>query len=1050
LHVKSHYSLGYGTASITQLVERAAQMGLHALALTDLENLYGQVEFHHACRAGGVKPITGVELRPGFRGRARPGQKRGRLVLLARDRAGYASLCRIVTRRRAGLATQDHPSPDPVLSLGGDSQGQFVMTDDPDVLRRLVESESLDPACLRFLVVRPSGPDGPSPDGIRFARAHGIPLVADSDVVMLDASDRPLHELQIAIGRNAQLSAIRRTGLAETPVRRLYARSEIEGFFRDIPEALEESERIAEECALDLTHTHAVVPAIDLAAGETASSRLERLCREHLAIGRREGRWIGEAYERRLEEELGTLERLGFSSLFLVVAEVVDQASLRGIPITGRGSAVGSLTAHVLGVSDVDPVAHDLLFERLVHPLRRDLPDVDLDVCSERRDELIDWVFERFGRDRVAMVSTHGTFRASSAHREALKALGMPLREVEAFCRRLPRDDLVTGEEELMSSPGGGRLSLPALPERYRHAGPLVAGLIGLPQYLSVHPGGLVIADRSIDSYVPLERAAKGVIVTQYDARSLQQMGLAKIDLLGNRCLTEIRETLAMVGAREDDRARVLARDGLRAIPEEDPDTLATLNRADTIGCFQFETPAVRAVLAQVPIRNLDDAIAALALVRPGAASGQAKRAFVRRARGEEPPDILHPSLEGRLARTHGILLYEEDLIVVLSMLGGISLAEADELRAAIQNAQDDPATLEALRERFLALTELSGTDSLTAHAAWERVRNFVAYSFSRAHAASYALLGYRAAYLRTHFPAEFGCAVLNSHGGLYPPRTLAAAIARWGVRLRPPSVNRSQLRCTVEDPDATGRPLAIRVGLEKVKRVSRRTRARLLAGRPFRDLLELLERVPTPLRELEALVLAGACDDLPPLSAEAYPFAHEAVLEALRRGVSPGALPAHAPELHEKPSSHPAHVETYRALVRIQNELRFLEMHVSAHPMRVLRPEAARQGCLTTVEAVKRIGSFVRIAGILAAARRLWTRDRVMQFVTLEDEHGTLEAVLFPTAYRSSGEGLDNPGPFLLTGVVENDHGDVHLRVSRILPFHQREQPYSVSPAVI
>jgi DNA polymerase III alpha subunit len=504
-----------------------------------------------------------------------------------------------------------------------------------------------------------------------------------------------------------------------------------------------------------------------------------------------------------------------------------------------------------------------------------------------------------------------------------------------------------------------------------------------------------------------------------------------------------------------DARAEALRREGFAAVPEADPGTLSTLDRADTIGCFQLESPATRSLLAQIPIRGVSDCVAALALVRPGAASGDAKQAFVRRAHGEEPPDYPHAALEGWLRETHGILLYEEDILRVLSVLGGISLEEADELRSAIQEDQDRPDELERLERRFLSLAQRQGIESGVARSAWEIVLKFAAYSFSKAHAWSYGLLGYRAAYMKTHFPVEFGCAVLNHHGGMYPPRTLAAAIGRWGVDLLPPSVNRSEPACTVEDPPgggpgrrASGSPVAgraVRIGLGKVKRLSGRSLSRILRSRrqngAFRDLADVLGRIPLSIGEVEALVLSGACDELPPLSPAAYPFAHEAAMASLRRGLPAGAVDVLAQRLAgPRRKADPRTLETYRSLVRIQNELRFLEMHVSDHPMRVLRREAERHGCLTTREAARCTGEFVRLAAIVAATRRVATKDgSVMRFVTLEDEEGTLEAVIFPGGYRTLGDAITTPGPFLLAGTVEDDHGDVHVVVSEFRPFHQR-----------
>jgi DNA-directed DNA polymerase III PolC len=873
-----------------------------------------------------------------------------------------------------------------------------------------------------------------------------VRLVADPDAVVLDEGDRELHLLLAAIRRRETVDRVRRARGADA-ARTLPDRAELARLYADVPQALAETRRIAEACELDLRDADPVFPTPDLPAGGTADDALRAVAARGLEEARARGRCGGAAYDDRLEHELGVIARTGFAAYFLLVGEVLGLARERGIRVAGRGSAAGSLVAHLLGLGDVDPVAHGLLFERLLHERRRDLPDVDLDVDSRRRDELIAAVSRRFGAERTAMVSAHGTFGRRSAWREGLKALGMAPRDVDRLARRIPPDD----------EPG---FANPELPARWRHAGALLGRLVGKPHYFSVHPGGVVIGEGPLADHVPLERAAKGVVATQYDLRSLAHAGLVKIDLLGNHFLAELDETLARSRAS---RARVpppAHGDGGRTldrceppggrltpslpdpIPSNDPAALAAIDRADTVGCFQLESPAVRSLLARLPIRDPDDVTAALALVRPGAAAGEAKESFVRRAHGEEDErGAQHPVVAALLSGTHGLLLYEEDLIRILRATGGLSLAEADELRSAVVEERDDPPRLAALEARFLGAARAHGLDLEAARSAWAAAVRFASYSFSKAHAASYAVLGCQAAWLRTHAPVEFGCAVLNHHGGLYPLRTIAAAVSRWGVTILPPAVNASAAACVVAELD---RRRAVRVGLAKVKRVSAPTLRRLLASRgadgAFRDVADLLARVRPSAAEAEALILCGACDELPPLSPGVYPFAHEALVAAIRTGAPAGTSSATPPALQPpREDADPARLALYRALVRIRNELRFLEMHVSHHPMAVLRRDAARHGCLPLADAAARPGASVRVAGLLAAARRVASRSGPMQFLTLEDETGTLEAVLFPPAWTRDGAAITTPGPFLVEGRVEDDHGAVQLVATALRPFHER-----------
>jgi DNA polymerase III alpha subunit len=569
---------------------------------------------------------------------------------------------------------------------------------------------------------------------------------------------------------------------------------------------------------------------------------------------------------------------------------------------------------------------------------------------------------------------------------------------------------------------------------------PMIRRLVGRPRHIAVHPGGIVIDWRPLDQLLPLELAPKGVVITQYDLVAVAKLGLVKIDLLGNRCLSEIEETLALAGSKTPLR--------LESIPPEDPATLELIDRADTIGCFQLESPAMRSLLARLPIRRQSDLIAALALIRPGAAAGEVKNTFIRLARREEQGAIPFPLLADRLRETHGLLIYEEDIMVLLARSGGISLAESDEYRRGIVKSGGDPATLVALQARFLTNAESTFPNDRGALArarrAWSVAARFAAYSFNKAHAASYALLAYCSAYLKVHHAVELGCALLNHHQGLYPLRTEAAELLRMGVKLLSPHVNESEYRSRVV-VGAAGEK-GVRAGLDKIRHLSRRAALGIIEERerngPFPSLALLLQRVKLAIHEVDALVLSGACDGLLPLDGAAYPFVHEAAVERLRQKCDPAALdgmrlvsPQSATVEDEK------RMRLYQALVRVRNELTYLEMHIFAHPMALLREEALLHGCLPIEEAIRSpADSTVSIAAIIAAMRRVVTRQGPMQFITFEDETGVLEAVVFPVVYRRLGERVTTPGPFLVVGKMKEQQGAVHLEVGRLEPFHERK----------
>lgn len=1031
LHAKSHYSFGYGVASPEALVARAAALGYAALALTDIESLAGQPRFHDLCRGQGIRPISSVELRPGFC-RRQVGARDGRLVLLARNRAGYRSLCRIVSRRRGGAGTgaEQRAGADPVHALAGLAEGVVALTDDPSALERLVAVEGLPRQHIGLLLVRPGVAPRQEAAALRAARRCGVVVVADPEVVLLDPADHPLHVLQLAVRQRRRVAEVQGSPDIESAERWLRPAEEAARLYADMPEALEGAEAMAGQCRLRLAAGPVVLPGADAFAGAEPTARLASLCRAALERARSQGRCRDADYERRLGDELAVIDGLGYAAYFLVAAEIAAAARARGIPVAPRGSAVGSLVVHLTGIPNIDPVTRGLCFERFLHARRSDPPDIDLDVCSQRRDELMAWVRRRFGPDRVAAVGAHHGFQLRGALREGLTALGMSRGRIDRIGARLPSGD--NAETAAVEELGAG------LTAADRRSLRLALRLIGKPRQLALHPAGLVVGDAPIADHAPVERAPRGLIVMQYELRSVAHSGLVKLDLLGSRLLSQLSEAARLAGGRGD-------ADPLD-LPLNDAATLARLDRADTIGCFQVETPAVRALLSRLEIRGIEDCVAALALVRPGAAGGAAKQEYVRRVQGEARAQPVHPVLAARLRETLGLLLYDEDLMHVLADVGGFSLAAADELRAAIIAAGDDPAALQRLQRHFLAVAREAGAEPALARAVWHTARRFAAYSFAKAHAWSYAVMAYAAVYMKRHHPAAWGCALLNGYGGAYPLRTIAADLQRQGVRLLPPAVNEPAL-ATVPIGGRGGGASTIRIGLGQIKGLTRKSAQAIMASRRqrgrFRSMDDLLARVRLAERESRALILVGACDDLPPLSPGVYPFVQEALVQGLNGELDPANF-ERAVQSARAASPDDAPRRRYRMLVRIRNELDYLDMHLSAHPMGVLRAEARRLGCLTT-EALRRTpirAGPVRFAGIVAASRRHpLGQGRAMQFLTLEDEAGLIEAVTPPPACPRLAQRVTTPGPYLVDGTVAEDRGHRYLVVADLWPFHERGQ---------
>lgn len=1027
MHIKSHYSLGVGTASIPDLVQHAGRLGLRALALTDLENLYGQVQFHAACRASGIKPLTGVELRPELDAGRSLGRRSGRLVLLARNATGYSRLCRIVTARRSGT-----PSAELSLASLGALDGLFLLTDDVSLLNVL--GEAIGPEYLRALLVRPQ-PNADERELVATAKRLATPLVADVDAVMLHEGEQNLHRLLAAVHLGRRVDDLPPQA-AESGARTFRAGAEVARLFSDRPDALLESERIAEMCSVEpLERRH-----LSLTAAFDAEPELERRCHDLLSRlpAARGARRV--EYSRRLADELTIVRQLGLTELFSSVAALVEAARERSIPVAARGSAVSSLIGHVLGFSRIDPVEHGLYFERFVNAARVSPPDVDLDVASRRRDELMDVLIERRGPERAARISAVHTFQRRAAHREGLRALGAAPQVIREFLLRFPPDELADA--------GQGRLPAPHLAPPLREELPLLAGLVGKPRHLSLHPGGVALANAPLTSITPLERTAHG-LMTQYDAESLSRLGLTKVDLLGNHCLDEVDQAFRAWSSRRGSGA--LAPATLDAIPLDDAPTFEMVGAAQTLGCFQLESPALRAVLARLPVRALSDVAHALAIVRPGPASGRAKELFLMRARGEVSEPALHAAFRERLGASHGLLLYEEDILFVLSTLSGIPLAAAEALRVRLGERSDDHPWLERARVRLVRRAAELGFPLAITEGVWSDIVRFVRYSFNKAHATSQALLAYQVAYLKRHAPLEHACAVLDHHGGLYPRRVIAADLSRRGILLLPPCVLRSSLECTIEPCNDAGPTEGVRIGIALLSGLRAATRERLLRSRanagPFSGAEDLLRRARPRGRELRALVLSGACDALLELTPADYPWVHQALAQCLERGDGAAAEATIREAREQRPREPTEMVARYRALRRLQNELAYLEMHLSAHPLALLRSEARQQGCVPSHALSEHVGREVAFAGVVAAARSVPIgASNVLQYMTLEDEHGLVEARLAPAACSRLHARLTTPGPFLVRARVEEQQGVLSLAVQDLFPFHQREGAWRAS----
>jgi DNA-directed DNA polymerase III PolC len=997
IHLRSHtcFSLLEGLPSPAALVRAAKALGMPALGMTDHHHLGGAIEFYRACLEEGIRPLLGLEVDlespagapEAERQRANPG--RGlRLALLAENTAGWSSLCHLVS----ALQLRDEPEkPCSLELLNRYSSGLVALAD-----ARLEELSELFPQrCYFALADRDEHLES-------LARRLQVPVVAAPPAYFLEPHHAPLQRLVTAIRLNCSLAEAADAAAAQSAW--LVPPGEMLARFEGLPQALNSTLEIAERCRCELPIGKPHFPRVALPPGQTA---IQVLRQKAEAGARLRYSPMTSEIMARLERELEVIESRGFEPVFLIMEEILSFARRSGIPFSSRGSAASSLVAHCLGITLPDPLYYNLYFERFLNPARSTPPDIDTDLCSRRRDEVIQYVFDTFGAGQVAMVGTINRFRPRSALGDAAKAHGLPPETVRRLTSSLPYGFFANREAREAKAGYSPFAELKqAYPDRrYQQIFRDAEALLELPRHLSVHAGGVIIAPGELADLVPLQRSGlKGVVITQFDLESVEQMGLIKIDLLGIRGLTVLGDVAqAVFSWRRKDYRQPL--DVLEEIPGDDPHTADCIEQGKTIGCFQIESPGMRATLREIRARSPDDLVAALALYRPGPMTGGMKTAFVRRFKGEEPVSHLHPALAPMLDETYGVILYQEQVLRIAHELAGLTLADADLLRRAMSHF-DPGRQMELLQERFVnGAREKSSVPEDTAQRVWEMMAAFAGYGFPKAHAASYARVAWHSAWCKTHFPAEFMAAVLANWGGYYSQRVYLSEARRLRLLVRPPHINHSKREFAVSYPSGEA---VLYMGLDQVRDLTSRLQERILKQRPFHSVEDFLLRADPRPQEAENLVKVGALEGLGTIPD---------LLERIKR------VPRRSGQLGLFDFAQPADEGEWSLNQKTAAQQEILGIGVEVHPLELFADRIAASGALTTVEAAGKIGERVTVAGIRQTGRRSRTaRGEMMAFLTIEDLEGTLDAVLFPDAYQRSRALWGITSPILVTGIVEMD----------------------------
>ncbi|MBX2998982.1 MAG: DNA polymerase III subunit alpha [Caldilineaceae bacterium] len=952
LHVHSHFTLLGATPRVDHLVARAVEEGLPALALTDTHALYGAVAFARACRRADLHPILGMTTRVQPPADLLSVDKPDQLVLLAAGPEGYRSLCRLSSliqnhpnreeRARRGLSWDDlraqHAG---LLCITGGRQGWIDRLlrrgEDALALRLAGRIAGLFGERQTFLAleIHEDGDHAFARSSMDIGRRLGLPVVAVQPVYTLHPEDRYRLRLLAAICEGCTVEAVPADALPDAGDvacdLHWLSPDEMIARFAAFPAALAQIDDIVALCDPCLPDGRPiwpnVLPNADAADPIISSSPTVAVGHHHLTIAAHTGlleRYANASPLRpRLDHELAAIVAHGYAPLFLLVADIVSYARQHEIPVSTRGSVANSLVAYCLGITDVDPMEHDLLFERFLNPARRELPDIDLDFCSRRRDEVLEYVRQRYGEDRVALVATVNTFQPKSAVRETAKAFGLSDAEAGALAKRVrggwhpdPRRRESTTLEDLLAL-----LDDPMQQEIVRQA----YTLIDMPNHLSIHPGGVVVTPGPLTDYTPLQHTPKGFAITQFDHGDVESLGLIKVDLLGIRALTVLSDAVRLIRKCHDPDFR------LDAIPAEDGVTGDLLMRGDTIGVFQCESSGAQRTLRQLKARNAADLAVANAFFKPGPATGGMADAFVRRYRGEAAVSFLHPSLEPILRGTKGVLIFQEQVLRLATEIAGLSWAEAEHLRRGMSKFRPDE--MENLRDRFVSgccREDGPGLSEAQARTLYEQVAAFAGYGFNQGHATAYAAVSFRSAYLRAHYPAEFLCARLADWGGFHHQAVYIAEAQRLGIPVYPPHVNHSDRKFTISAaPSAlsANRQLltALFMGLEQIRdlrRESIRAIVRERRRRPFEDLRDLLARVDLQPKEIDHLIRCGALEGL---GSSRAGLLHEAA--EIRRAGSVEQLGFGF--FDEIPPESPAE--------RIAWETRILGQPISVHPVELL-----------------------------------------------------------------------------------------------------------------
>lgn len=1044
LHTHTEYSLFDGISRIPDLVAHVKEMGQTAIAITDHGSMYGAVYLYNECKKQGIKPIIGCEIyiTQNSRFQVPPGrEKLYHLILLAENNEGYHNLVKICSRAwtegfhnkpRADhdLLRKYHKGLIALSACVGGELPQAILSGDMDkaheVIKFYIDTFGRDNYFIELQNHRLPEEARVRPVLADLAKEYGLGLVATNDFHYVRKEDAASQEIKLCISTGKTLDDPEHFHFANDE---FYCKSgeEMRSVLGGYEGAIENTARIAERCNVTFTFGEHKLPAFDVPEGETAKTYLRKLCEK--AIPERYGQKTPEVMNR-LNYELGIIDRMGFSDYFLIVMDFIHFAKTHGIPIgPGRGSAAGSIVSYLLHITELDPLEFDLLFERFLNPERVSMPDIDTDLCYRGRGRVIDYLAHKYGEDHVAQIITFSTLAARAVIRDVGRVMNLPLRDVDKIAKMIPQGPGVTLEKTLESS------------HEFKSAyetNPTVHTLIdhclkleGLSRQAGTHAAGVVICSAPVDDFVPIQLTQENFIQTQYEKDQVEKLGLLKMDLLGLRNLTVIQDTVDMIKENRNIDLDV------RKIPYKDKATSEMLCQGDTIGVFQSESSGYTNLLMQLAPDAFQDLIPMVALYRPGPLGSGMAEDFIKRKHGKIPVEYPHPMLEPVLKETYGVILYQEQVMRIASVMGGFSLGQADLLRRAMGHKESD--VLLAQRQAFLEGAEKQGVSSEVANHVFDLMVHFAGYGFNKSHSVCYAWIAWQTAYLKAHFRPEFMAAMMTCYNGDRGKVSRYIANSRkHGVKLVAPNVNRSRASFA-----ASGNTILF--GLSGIQHLGDAAVESIIEARekdgPFTSLSDFLERVDgrtVNARACESLIKCGALDDLGANRPQ--------MLEALPQAMSNAAMvreDRQSGQISLFGQSEPVHEVAYKPLPdasareKIDWERQLLGFYVSGHPLDRFKNEMKQCVPLSELEGEGRVtldGKLITVGGIINHVKGMVTKKGApMGYITLEDFTGEIEVVVFSSAWEKYRELLRNDAAILLSGRVQANERTVHILAERI-----------------